>query len=55
MGYGEYAAALVAGLGAGGLSFGKMREPVQILRIHYEKDADGFAAPSDEILARVRA
>ena len=37
------------------MSFGKMNTPVTILRVTYEKDADGFAAPSDEILARVRA
>ena len=37
------------------MSFGKMNTPVTVLRVTYTKDADGFAAPSDEILARVRA
>ena len=37
------------------MSFGKMNTPATILRIRYEKDADGFAAPSDEILARICA
>ena len=32
-----------------------MNTPVQIFRVQYEKDADGFAQPHDEILARVRA
>jgi len=37
------------------MSFGKMREPVTIIRVHHEKDADGFSQPRDEVLARVRA
>ena len=37
------------------MSYGKMNTHIKILRIRYEKDADGFAQPSDEILARVRA
>ena len=32
-----------------------MNTPVTILRVTYEKDADGFAQPRDEVLARVRA
>ena len=37
------------------MSYGKMREPIQILRVTYTKDADGFAQPRDEAQARVRA
>ena len=37
------------------MSFGKMNTPVTILRVTYEKDADGFAQPRDEALAHVRA
>ena len=37
------------------MSYGKMREPIQILRIIHTKDADGFAQPHDEVLTRVRA
>ena len=37
------------------MSFGKMSEHVTIIRVHHEKDADGFAQPRDEVLARVRA
>ena len=37
------------------MSFGKMQEPVTIIRVLHEKDADGFAQPRDEVLARVRA
>ena len=37
------------------MSFGKMSEPCTIIRVHHEKDADGFAQPRDEALARVRA
>ncbi|MCL1951734.1 MAG: head-tail adaptor protein [Oscillospiraceae bacterium] len=37
------------------MSFGKMREPVTLIRVHHEKDTDGFAQPRDEVLARVRA
>jgi len=36
------------------MSFGKMREPVTIIRVHHEKDVDGFSQPRDEVLARVR-
>jgi len=37
------------------LSFGNMSEPCTIIRVRHEKDADGFAMPRDEVLARVRA
>ena len=37
------------------MSFGKMQSPCTIIRVHHEKDADGFAAPRDEVIARVRA
>jgi hypothetical protein len=38
------------------MSFGKMNAPVTLLRVHYEKDPDGFGQTSrDEVLARVRA
>jgi hypothetical protein len=37
------------------MSYGKMRDPITILRVHHEKDADGFAESRDEVLARVRA
>jgi len=37
------------------MSFGKMNTPCTIIRVHHEKDADGFAQPRDEVLARVRA
>ena len=37
------------------MSFGKMSTPVTIIRVHHEKDADGFAISRDEVLARVRA
>jgi len=37
------------------MSFGKMNTPCTIIRVHHEKDADGFAQPRDEALARVRA
>ena len=37
------------------MSYGKMRDPVTIIRVHHEKDADGFAETRDEVLARVRA
>jgi len=37
------------------VSYGKMRDPITILRVHHEKDADGIATPRDEVLARVRA
>jgi hypothetical protein len=37
------------------MSFGRMSEPIQILRTVYTKDADGFTQPRDEVLARVRA
>jgi hypothetical protein len=32
-----------------------MSELCTIIRVHHEKDADGFAQPRDEVLARVRA
>ena len=32
-----------------------MNTPITILRVRHEKDADGFAQPRDENLARVRA
>jgi hypothetical protein len=32
-----------------------MRDPVTLIRVHHEKDADGIATPRDEPLARVRA
>ena len=38
------------------MSFGKMSAPISLIRVHYEKDADGFGQASrDEVLARVRA
>jgi len=37
------------------MSFGKMNTPVQILRVTYEKDADGFAIPTDQPVKSVRA
>ena len=37
------------------MSYGKMNTPISILRVHHEKDADGFAQPRDEALARIRA
>jgi hypothetical protein len=37
------------------MSFGKMQALVTIIRVHHEKDADGFAQPRDEVLACVRA
>ena len=37
------------------MSYGKMRDPITILRVHHDKDADGIATPRDEPLARVRA
>ena len=37
------------------MSFGKMNTPVQILRVTYEKDADGFATPTDQPVKSVRA
>jgi len=37
------------------MSYGKMNTPITIIRVLHGKDADGFAAPSDETLARVRA
>jgi hypothetical protein len=38
------------------MSFGKLRDPITILRVHYLKDPDGFGQTSrDEVLARVRA
>jgi len=37
------------------MSYGKMREIVTLVRVHHEKDADGFAETRDEVLARVRA
>ena len=37
------------------MSYGKMRDPVTLIRVHHEKDADGFAQSRDEVLARVRA
>ncbi|MCL2299571.1 MAG: head-tail adaptor protein [Firmicutes bacterium] len=37
------------------MSFGKMNTPCTIIRVHHDKDADGFAQPRDEVLARVRA
>ena len=32
-----------------------MNTPIQIFRVVHAKDADGFAQPRDEVLARVRA
>ena len=37
------------------MSFGKMNTPIQILRATYEKDADGFATPTDQPVKSVRA
>ena len=37
------------------MSYGKMQEFATIIRVHYDKDPDGFAQPRDEVLARVRA
>ena len=37
------------------MSYGKMSEPITLIRVHHEKDADGFAESRDEVLARVRA
>ena len=37
------------------MSYGKMREQATIIRVHHEKDADGFAQPRDEVLAHIRA
>ena len=38
------------------MSFGRMRDPITLIRVHHEKDADGFGQASrDEVLARVRA
>ena len=37
------------------MSIGKMREQVEIIRVHHEKDTDGIAHPRDEVIARVRA
>ena len=37
------------------MSFGKMNAPCTLIRVHHEKDADGFAQPRDDVLARVRA
>jgi hypothetical protein len=37
------------------MSYGKMREPIQILRVTCEKDADGFATPTDQPVKSVRA
>ena len=37
------------------MSFGRMSEPITILRVIHTKDADGFAESRDEPLARVRA
>jgi hypothetical protein len=37
------------------MSYGKMNTPATILRIRYEKDADGFAVPSDVPVKSVRA
>ena len=51
MGYGEYVAAVIAGLERDLMSFGKMSEQIQILRVVHTKDADGFAASCDEPLA----
>jgi len=37
------------------MSYGKMRDPVTLIRVHHEKDADGFVETKDEVLARIRA
>jgi hypothetical protein len=38
------------------MSYGRMNEPITIIRVHYEKDPDGFGQTSrDEVLACVRA
>ena len=37
------------------MSFGKMNTPIQILRVTYAKDEDGFATPTDEPVKSVRA
>ena len=37
------------------MSFGKMNTPIQIFRVTYEKDADGFAAPTDQPVKSIRA
>jgi poly(3-hydroxybutyrate) depolymerase len=55
MGHLQYAAAVIAGLERDLMSFGKIATPVPLLRVHHEKDPDGFAISRDEVLARVRA
>ena len=37
------------------MSFGRMNTPIQILRVTYTKDADGFATPTDRPVKSVRA
>jgi len=37
------------------MSYGKMNNPIQILRVTYEKDVDGFTAPTDRHVKSVRA
>jgi len=37
------------------MSYGKMNTPAQILRVTYEKDADGFATPADQPVKSTRA
>jgi head-tail adaptor len=37
------------------MSYGKIRDPITLLREVHEKDADGIATSRDEPLARVRA
>jgi len=37
------------------MSFGKMRDPIQTLRITHTKDADGFAVTSDQPIGNARA
>ena len=37
------------------MSYGRMSTPIQILRVTYEKDADGFAAPTEHPVKSARA
>ena len=53
MEYRQYAAA--AGSEVGHISFGKMNKQVQIVTTTQTKDSEGFATPSDTVLATVRA
>jgi len=37
------------------MSYGKMNTPIEIFRVVYTKDADGFATPSDQPVKSTRA